>query len=252
MRRKMLVLALGLALLLAALPAAAAPGWQGGKTALTFLGHSAFQLTSGGTTILIDPYLTGNPQAAADPATIHADYILVTHAHGDHLGDTAAIAKRTGAKVVTTSEIARMLKDQGCDVVPLQIGAKKIFDFGYVRVTPAFHGAGVPGGHAAGFIVNLAGITVYHAGDTSLFGDMALLGRLEKIDYALLPIGDNYTMGPDDAVEAVGMLNPKVVVPMHYNTHALIMQDPEAFKKAVETRFKAKVEIMKPGAVLVL
>ncbi len=253
MRRKMLVLILGLALLLAAVPAAAAPGGQGGKTAVTFLGHAAFQLTGGGITILIDPYLTGNPQAAASPETLEADYILVTHAHQDHLGDTVAIAKRTGAKVVATAEVARMLKDQGCDVVPVHIGAKKAFDFGYVRVAPAFHGSGVAGGHAAGFIVNLRGATVYHAGDTSLFGDMALLGRLEKIDCVLLPIGDNYTMGPDDAVEAVGMLNPKVVVPMHYNTHALIKQDPAAFKKAVETRYSGvKVEIMKSGAVLVL
>ncbi|MDR7866848.1 MAG: metal-dependent hydrolase [Sporomusaceae bacterium] len=253
MRKMMLALVLGLALLLVALPAAAASGWSDGKTAVTFLGHAAFQLTSGDTTILIDPYLTGNPQAAAAPDVIKADYILVTHAHGDHLGDTAAIAKRTGAKVVATAEVARMLKDQGCDVVPVHIGAKKAFDFGYVRVTPAFHGSGVAGGHAAGFIVNLRGATVYHAGDTSLFGDMALLGKLEKIDCALLPIGDNYTMGPDDAVEAVGMLKAKIVVPMHYNTHALIKQDPDAFKKAVETRFKGvKVEIMKPGAVLVL
>ncbi len=253
MRKTMLALVLGLALVLVAAPAAAAPGWSDGKTAVTFLGHAAFQLTSGDTTLLIDPYLTGNPQAAASPDVIKADYILVTHAHGDHLGDTVAIAKRTGAKVITTSEIARMLKDQGCDVVPLQVGAKKAFDFGYVRVTQAIHGSGVPGGLAVGFVVNLRGAAVYHAGDTALFGDMALIGRLEKIDCALLPIGDNYTMGPDDASEAVAMLKPKVVVPMHYNTHALIKQDPAAFKKAVETRFTGvKVEIMNPGAVLVL
>ncbi|HWQ61293.1 MAG TPA: metal-dependent hydrolase [Negativicutes bacterium] len=234
------------------LPAAAAPAWSDGKATLTFLGHAAFALESGTVNILIDPYLTGNPAAAASQDELKADYILVTHAHGDHLGDTVAIAKRTGAKVVTTAEIAGMLKAQGCDVIPLHIGGKKKFDFGYVRVTPAFHGSGVAGGHAAGFIVNLAGTTVYHAGDTSLFGDMALLGRLEKIDYALLPIGDNYTMGPDDAVEAIGMLNPQVVVPMHYNTHALIQQSPEAFKKTVESRYKTKVLIMQPGAVLVL
>lgn len=252
MRKKALALLLGLALVLLALPAAAAPAWSAGQTTLTFLGHAAFALESGQTAILIDPYLTGNPQAAARPDELKADYILVTHAHGDHLGDTVAIAKRTGAKVVATAEVANMLKARGCDVIPVHIGAKKQFPFGYVRVTPALHGSGVAGGHAAGFVVNLAGTTVYHAGDTGLFGDMALLGRLEKIDYVLLPIGDNYTMGPDDAVEAVGMLNPRFVVPMHYNTHALIKQDPAAFRKAVETRYKAKVLIMQPGAVLAL
>ncbi len=252
MRKKALALFIGLALVLLALPAAAAPAWSAGQTTLTFLGHAAFALESGQTAILIDPYLAGNPQAAARPDELKADYILVTHAHGDHLGDTVAIAKRTGAKVVATAEVANMLKARGCNVIPVHIGAKKQFPFGYIRVTPAIHGSGVAGGHAAGFIVNLAGTTVYHAGDTGLFGDMALLGRLEKIDYALLPIGDNYTMGPDDAVEAVGMLNPRFVVPMHYNTHALIKQDPAAFKKAVETRYKTKVIIMQPGAVLAL
>ncbi len=253
MRKKVLVLLLGLALVMLSLPAAAAPGWSDGKITLTFLGHSAFALENGSVSILIDPYLTGNPVATASPDELKADYILVTHAHGDHLGDTVAIAKRTGAKVVTTAEIAGMLKAQGCDVIPLHIGAKKKFDFGYVRVTPAIHGSGVAGGHAAGFIVNLAGTTVYHAGDTGLFGDMGVLGWLEKIDYALLPIGDNYTMGPDDAVEAVGMLDARFVVPMHYNTHTLIKQDPEAFKKAVESRFPdTKVLIMQPGNVIVL
>jgi L-ascorbate metabolism protein UlaG (beta-lactamase superfamily) len=256
MRRKTIVLLLGLALLLAVLPAAAgpAPGWTDGKTAITFLGHSAFQIAAGGTTILIDPYLTGNPQDAVPAETLAADYILVTHAHGDHLGDAVAIAKRTGAQVLTTTEIARMLKDQGIDAIGAQIGAKKKFPFGYVRVTQAIHGSGAPGGGlAAGFIINIGGLTVYHAGDTALFGDMALYGRLEKIGIALLPIGDHYTMGPEDAVEAVGMLRPRIVVPMHYNTNPFIKQDPAVFKKAVESRYNnVKVQIMSPGDVLIL
>ncbi len=256
MRKKIIALVLGLALLLAALPAAAGPvpGWTGSQATVTFLGHSAFRITAGGTTILIDPYLTGNPQAAIAADAVTADYILVTHAHGDHLGDTVAIAKRTGAKVLTTTEIARMLKDQGIDALGAQIGAKKQLPFGYVRYTQAIHGSGVNGGGlAAGFIVNLGGKIFYHAGDTALFGDMALYGRLEKIDCALLPIGDHFTMGPDDAVEAVGMLHPKIVVPMHYNTNPFIKQDPAAFKKAVETRYNnVKVQIMAPGAVFIL
>lgn len=250
MTKKILILAL--CIILAALPAAAAPGWSGAKTTLTFLGQSGFLLTRGDVSIVIDPYLTGNPLATVSPADINPTYILVTHAHQDHLGDTVAIAKRTGAKVVTTAEIARMLRDQGVDVIPMSIGGKKKFDFGYVRVTPAVHGSGIAGGIAAGFIVNFYGTVVYHAGDTSLFGDMALLAQLESIDYALLPIGDNYTMGPDDAVIAVGMLKPKVVVPMHYNTNPLIIQSPEAFKKAVEAKHGVPVKIMAPGTVLVL
>lgn len=246
MYKRTLILVLALCLLLAGLPVNAA-GWSEGKTTMTYLGHSVFTLERSGVSLIIDPYLTGNPKAAIAADDVNVQYILVTHAHGDHLGDTVAIAKRTGAKVITTAEIARMLAEQGVSVIPVHIGAKKQFDFGYVRVTMATHGSGVAGGQAAGYIVNFYGTTVYHAGDTGLFGDMALLGQLEKIDYALLPIGDNYTMGPADAVEAVGMLKPKAVVPMHYNTHALIMQDPLAFKQAVEKRFGVPVYIMKPG-----
>ncbi len=246
MYKKILVLLLALCLTLAAAPASAA-GWSDGKATMTYLGHSVFTLERGGISLIIDPYLTGNPQAAIAADDVNVQYILVTHAHGDHLGDTVAIAKRTGAKVIATAEVARMLAEQGVSVIPVHIGAKKQFDFGYVRVTLAVHGSGVAGGQAAGFIVNFYGTTVYHAGDTALFGDMALLGQLEKIDYALLPIGDNYTMGPADAVEAVGLLKAKAVVPMHYNTNPLIMQDPVAFKQAVEKRFGVPVYIMKPG-----
>jgi len=132
------------------------------------------------------------------------------------------------------------------------VGGKHAFDFGYVRLTLAFHGAGLPGGHACGFVVNLGGTTVYHAGDTALFGDMSLLGRLEKIDYALLPIGDNFTMGPADAIEAVAMLKPRFVVPMHYNTWPLIAQNPEDFKREAEKRTGVPVLIVKPGETLTL
>jgi L-ascorbate metabolism protein UlaG (beta-lactamase superfamily) len=217
---------------------------------LKFLGHACFLLSDGKTSIIFDPFLTGNPSAAAEAADIDCQYILPSHCHGDHIGDTVAIAKRTGATVVSTAEVANSCGEKGCKAHGMHLGGKHAFDFGYVRLTLAFHGSGVPGGHACGFVVNFGGTTVYHAGDTALFGDMALLGRLEKIDYALLPIGDNYTMGPADAAEAVALLKPRFVVPMHYNTWPLIAQDPQAFKKNVEARLAVPVLVVKPGETL--
>lgn len=215
---------------------------------LKYLGHSCFLLSDGRTSIIFDPFLTDNPNAAAAAADIDCQYVLPSHAHNDHLGDTVKIAKRTGATVVSTAEMSGLCGGQGCKTHAMHLGGKRAFDFGYVRLTLAFHGAGVPGGHACGFVVNFGGTTVYHAGDTSLFGDMALLGRLEKIDYALLPIGDNFTMGPTDAVEAVAMLKPRFVVPMHYNTWPVIAQNPEDFKRDVEERLGIPVLVLKPGA----
>ncbi|WP_371361508.1 hypothetical protein SRRS_28960 [Sporomusa rhizae] len=218
---------------------------------LTFYGHACFTLRNENTTLLFDPFFTDNPVNPATADKIDCSYILVSHGHFDHLGDTIVIAKRTGATVIATAEIASLVGEHNCETAKMHLGGKQKFDFGYVRVTPAFHGAGVPGGHAAGFIVNFFGKTVYFAGDTALFGDMALLGRLEKIDYALLPIGDNFTMGPDDAVEAVKMLQPKAVVPMHYNTWPVIAQSPEAFKEKVES-INIPVHIMIPGQTIEL
>ncbi|HWR08668.1 metal-dependent hydrolase [Sporomusa sp.] len=215
-------------------------------TTLTFHGHACFSLTNGTTTLLFDPFFTGNPITTTKAEEVTCNYILVSHGHGDHLGDTVQIAKRTGATVIATAELAALVGQQDCANISMHLGGKRTFDFGYVRVTPAFHGSGVPGGHAAGFIVSFFGKTVYFAGDTALFGDMALLGRLEKIDYALLPIGDNYTMGPADAFEAVKLLNPRAVIPMHYNTWPLIAQSPEAFKAKVE-ELHIPVHIVAPG-----
>ncbi len=213
---------------------------------LKFYGHACFTLSHENTTLLFDPFLTGNPLSAAKADEINCNFILVSHGHGDHLGDTVDIAKRVGATVIATAELAAQVGQQDCTNISMHLGGKRTFDFGYVRITPAFHGAGVPGGHASGFIVNFFGKTIYFAGDTALFGDMALLGRLEKIDYALLPIGDNYTMGPDDAVEAVKLLQPRNVIPMHYNTWPVIAQSPEAFKEKVEA-LNIPVNIMNPG-----
>jgi L-ascorbate metabolism protein UlaG (beta-lactamase superfamily) len=214
---------------------------------LKFLGHAGFQLIGEGSTLLFDPFLTGNPLALDKQEDLKANYILVSHAHQDHLGDTVEIATRTGALVISTYEVANLCGEKGAKIHPAHIGGKVKTDFGYVRLTQAFHGAGVPGGHACGFVVNFEGVTIYFAGDTGIFGDMELLGRLEEIDYALLPIGDNFTMGPDDALEAVRMLKPKKVIPMHYNTWPPIEQDPQAFKHAVERETRADVIIMKPG-----
>lgn len=219
-------------------------------TSLKFFGHSCFQLTNNQTSVIFDPFLTDNPFNIARPADIKCNYVLISHGHFDHLGDGIAIAKQNGATVIATAEIAGLCGSQGCQTHAMHIGGKHAFDFGYVRITPAFHGAGVEGGHACGFIVSFFGKTVYFAGDTSLFGDMALLGSLEAIDYALLPIGDNFTMGPSDAVEAAAMLKPKTVIPMHYNTWPLIAQNPEEYKAAVEQRLQIPVTIVKPGETL--
>jgi L-ascorbate metabolism protein UlaG (beta-lactamase superfamily) len=221
-------------------------------TTLTFLGHACFQLTHDDVSLLFDPFLTDNPFQVAQASDISCKYILVSHGHADHLGDTVSIAQRNGATVIATAEIAHHISQENCTAHAMHIGGKHVFEFGYVRITPAFHGAGIPGGHACGFIVNFYDTTIYFAGDTSLFGDMALLGRLEKIDYALLPIGDNYTMGPDDAVEAVALLKPKTVIPMHYNTWPLIAQSPEEFKLAVEKRLGTPVHIVAPGQQITL
>ena len=216
-------------------------------TTLTFLGHSCFLLSNEQTSILFDPFLSDNPFQIRKPSDIACTYVLVSHGHADHLGDAVSIAIKNDATVISTAEVARLCGEQGCKNHAMHLGGKHVFDFGYVRVTLAFHGAGVPGGHACGFLVNFYGTTVYFAGDTALFNDMALLARLESIDWALLPIGDNYTMGPDDAVEAVAMLKPRHVIPMHYNTWPIIAQDPEQFKHKVETHLNIPVVIAKPG-----
>lgn len=218
------------------------------EVTLKSYGHSAFQLVHENTSLLFDPYITNNPNKVIQSQDIQTNYILVSHGHFDHLGDTYEIAKRTGATVIATAELTDLAATQGCKTYPMHIGGKAFFDFGFIRVTEALHGAGVPGGHASGFIVNFYGKTIYFAGDTGLFGDMELLGKLEKIDYAILPIGDTYTMGPNDAVEAVGLLKPKYVIPMHYNTWPIIKQDPQQFKTQVEKRFShTKVLIVDPG-----
>lgn len=219
---------------------------------LTFHGHACFTLDArDGTRVLIDPFLTGNPLADIGPDDLgNVNYILVSHGHGDHLGDSIAIARRTGATVVSTYEIVLFLQGKGVENAhPLHIGGGYRFPFGRVKMTPALHGGmveGDTGKHTTvpgGFLVTVDGKAIYHAGDTALLKDMELLSG--QVDVALLPIGDNFTMGPEDAARAVEMIRPKVVIPMHYDTFDVIRQDPKAFAEQVGSL--AKAVILKPG-----
>lgn len=222
-----------------------------------FLGHSCFTLEHGPHRVLIDPFLTGNPVCPVKADSLHPTAILVSHGHGDHLGDAIPISKRTGALIISCYEVVSFCLGQGATGHGMHIGGGHDFDFGRVKLTPAWHGSAIEfdgqsayGGTPCGFVIRIGGKTIYHSGDTGLFGDMELIGRLNKIDLACLPIGDNYTMGPDDAVEAVRMLKPARVVPMHYNTFDLIRQDPEAFGKRLD--HLAECSVLKPGESLEL
>ncbi len=223
---------------------------------LTYHGHAALGLDISGTHILVDPFLRDNPVATADPAEIPADFILVSHGHYDHVGDTVDIAKRTGATVITNFEMANWFGAQGVENVhPQHLGGGFAHPFGYLKLTLALHGSGLPdgsyGGNPCGFLLYTEGKTLYLACDTGLFGDMALIGE-EGVDFAALPIGDNFTMGPKDSLRAVAMIKPRMVVPIHYNTWDLIAQDVLAWKCAVESQSDARVYPLGPGESLVL
>lgn len=208
---------------------------------LTYLSHSCFTLEIGTTRLIIDPFLTGNPLAKVTPEEVECDYILVTHGHEDHLGDAVAIAKRTGATLISTFEIAMYLaKKEGINVHPMQHGGAWTFPFGRVKLTLAHHGSSIMTdngplymGNPAGILITAEGKTIYHAGDTALFLDMKLIGELDRIDVAILPIGDNFTMGPEDAARAVEFLNAKLAIPMHFATFGMIDVDPQRFVERV-------------------
>jgi L-ascorbate metabolism protein UlaG (beta-lactamase superfamily) len=216
-----------------------------------YIGHAAFELSDGATTVLIDPFITGNPSATVTADDLSPDVILLTHGHGDHYGDVVPIAKRTGATVVAITEIAHELQEEGlADVRDPNYGGTVRFDWGSVKLVPAWHTSTTPKGTAsppAGLIVEFAGKTVYHLGDTALFGDLELIGRRHAIDVALVPIGGHYTMDREDAVEAVRMLAVAQVIPCHYNTFPPIQADAEAFKADVESSTAAEVIVLSPG-----
>jgi L-ascorbate metabolism protein UlaG (beta-lactamase superfamily) len=221
---------------------------------INYIGHSAFALDDGTSQVLIDPFITGNPVAKASPDDFAPQTIIVTHAHNDHVGDAVQIATRTGAKVIATAELAGYIGSQGVkDAHGANHGGTVAFQGGTTKFTPAWHTSSfsTPSGSVApgvpsGQVVRFGGKTIYFAGDTCLFGDMALIGE-EGLDVAVVPIGDNYTMGPKDAVRAVKMLNPITVIPCHYNTFPVIKQDGAAFKQAVETETTARCLLLEPG-----
>ncbi len=217
---------------------------------LTFHGHATFSLNLNGTQIVVDPFFAGNnPQATRSVDDVAADVILQTHGHGDHIADTIPLAKRTGAKVIANFEIANWLGAKGIQNTHAQhLGGGFRHDFGYVKMTVALHGSGLPdgayGGMPGGFVISAGGKNIYFAGDTALFSDMSLIGAV-GVDLAVLPIGDNFTMGPDDALQAVKFIKPKVVVPCHYNTWPPIQQDANAWAKRVTAETDTQAIVMK-------
>jgi L-ascorbate metabolism protein UlaG (beta-lactamase superfamily) len=224
------------------------------STKITWLGHAALLLNMDGYQILVDPFLTDNPAASLKPDQVMADFILVSHGHGDHVGDTVHIANRTHATVISNFELANWLEKQGVKTHAQHLGGGYHHPFGYLKLTLALHGSALPdgsyGGNPAGFLLTtLEGKKIYLACDTGLFGDMRLIGE-EGIDLAMLPIGDNFTMGPDDALRAVKLIQPKHVIPIHYNTWGLIAQDAETWAKRVQAETGTTVHVLKPGESL--
>jgi L-ascorbate metabolism protein UlaG (beta-lactamase superfamily) len=218
---------------------------------VTWYSHACFLIDTGDSKLLVDPFLSGNPLAPLAADTVAADYILVSHGHGDHVGDTVSIAKRTGATVISNFEIQNWLVAQGVEKAhPQHIGGGFDYPWGRVKLTHALHGSALPdgsyGGNPCGFLFYIKGRKIYHACDTGLFYDMKLIGE-EGIDLAILPIGDNFTMGPDDALRAVKLIEPSQVVPIHYNTFDIIKQDPDAWAKRVQGETAARVTVMHPG-----
>ncbi|MCI7539905.1 MAG: metal-dependent hydrolase [Veillonellaceae bacterium] len=202
--------------------------------------------------VLTDPFLTGNPKAAISADKVEADTILLSHAHGDHFGDAQAIAARTGADVVGVPEVLGLLDLPAAKLHGMNLGGSLNLPFGKVRMTLAQHSSGVAGGIACGFVIYMGGKVLYFAGDTALFSDMQLIGRKDPLDYAMLPIGDNYTMGLEDAALAAKWLGVRHVIPIHYDTWPIIAQDAPKYKEVTESMTPAKVDIVRPGETIEL
>lgn len=223
---------------------------------LTWYGHATLGLEVDGQNVLVDPFLAGNPAASTGPESLEPEWILISHGHDDHVADAIEIAKRSGAKVISNDEIANWFERNGVEAHHQHIGGGFNYPFGYLKLTQALHGSCLPdgtyGGNPAGFLLTTKdGKKIYMACDTGLFGDMRLIGD-EGIDLAVLPIGDNYTMGPDDALRAVEFLRPKHVIPVHYSTFELIKQDPNAWAERVRSATDTEVHVLKPGESLTL
>ena len=219
-----------------------------------YYGHSCFMLDNGEHKVLFDPFLTGNPKATIKAEEIECDFILISHAHSDHLGDAPEIAGRTGAELVGIPEVLAICEQRvpGLKQHPMNLGGSINLPFGRVRMTMAKHSSGVAGGIACGYVISMSGLKIYFAGDTALFGDMQLIGRKDEIDYAVLPVGDNYTMGLEDAALAAQWLNARHVIPVHYNTWPIINQDVKKYREITEAMSRAEVHVVEPGAELEL
>jgi L-ascorbate metabolism protein UlaG (beta-lactamase superfamily) len=218
---------------------------------LRYFSHSSFQITTdAGKIILIDPFLDGNPTSPVKSEEVTADFIVLTHGHGDHLGDAFKIAERTDPLFICVNELAHYCSGKGFRAHNMHIGGGYDFDFGRLKFTIAHHGSMTPentyAGEPAGVVLTIDGKSLYHTGDTGLFYDMKLIGEMTPLDYMLLPIGDNFTMGIEDAVKAVELANPAIAIPMHYNTFPVIEADPLEFKRRVESAGK-KARVMSYG-----
>jgi L-ascorbate metabolism protein UlaG (beta-lactamase superfamily) len=221
---------------------------------VTWLGHSSFLLEDGDTRVLIDPFLSANPKASCKPDDVQCDVILQTHGHVDHYLDTVEIAKRTGATVVAIVELAEEIRGKGVEnVADPNIGGTVTFDWGWVKLTPAWHTGTTPDGvvHTpAGLLVKLGDTLVYHLGDTALFSDLQLVARRgQRVDLAIVPIGGHYTMDRIDAVTAVEFVNPRAVIPCHYGTFPAIETDADQFARDVEAQTQARCFVLEPGDV---
>ena len=220
---------------------------------VTFFGHSVFLLDNGKERVIIDPWISGNRLATVKAEELKVDYIVVTHGHGDHFGDSIEISKNNNAPIVTVAELSRYCISKGAKSHGLGIGGSREYPFGKIKLTIAHHTSSSPDGQyvgvAAGAIITMDSKNVYHCGDTGLFYDMKLIGEMTPVDLMLVPIGDNYTMGIDDAVKAVELYNPKTVVPMHYNTFPVIKADPTIFADKV-SKIGKKAIILKPGETI--